>query len=175
VAVLAALYIVKPWSKLLADLTPQQQVQAAVLADMWQLPDVSAAAVEALKTAICCTDNLAAILNQLLRTVPLPDCLLPVFEHSWHVLLHDAIRSDLDFSEVPKCILSLLERVLLGIYGDLEAVWGPAGGTLQESLMRLPLHAMEMLLASDKLKVRGQLGCWAGQCSCSASGTFKMV
>jgi hypothetical protein len=61
---------------------------------------------------------------------------------------------------VPDSLLPVLERALLSEYGDLEAVWNPAGWTCsavassQESLLALPLYAMELLLASDKLKVR---------------------
>jgi hypothetical protein len=50
-AVLAGLYQVEPWSTLFADLTPQQQVQAAVLTDMWQLTAACDAATEVLETA----------------------------------------------------------------------------------------------------------------------------
>jgi hypothetical protein len=37
-------------------------------------------------------------------------------------------------------------------------VWDPANDALQKSLLRLPLHAVRLLLASDKLQVRGQVG-----------------
>jgi hypothetical protein len=145
-AVLAGLYQVKPLAELLADLTLQQQVQAAVLADMWQLPAASAVAVAALQKVL---DNpqtslttsysnyqefasrVSAVLEQLLRLAAVPDSLLPV-----------------------------LELALLANYGDLEAVWNPmAAGIhawgLQEPLLRLPLQWMSVLLSSDKLKVKG--------------------
>jgi hypothetical protein len=44
-----------------------------------------------------------------------------------------------------------LEQLLLGVLGDLEGVW--ADKQLQEVLLGLPLPAMEVLLASDKLMV----------------------
>ena len=47
----------------------------------------------------------------------------------------------------------LLEQALLSKYGDLEAVWAQGAAALQQSLFDLPLLAMELLLASDKLKV----------------------
>jgi hypothetical protein len=148
--------MVKPWLKLLADLTPQQQVQAAVLADMWQLPAASEAAVEVLQAAGDSADRLAAVLEQLLGLEAVPDCLLPVFEHSWKALL----RKFSELPAVPQSTRTLLEQVLLSKYGDLEAVWAPEGVSLQNSLMALPLYAMELLLASDKLKVRkGQWQC----------------
>ena len=124
-AVLAGLYQVEPWPKLLAGLTPQQQVQAAVLADMWQLPAASQAALALLQVAITNSDRLSAVLEQLCSIVAVPDCLLLLFEQAW-----------------------------LTKYGDLVSVWGPLNSTLQESLLVLPLHPMELLLASDKLKVR---------------------
>jgi hypothetical protein len=125
-AVLAGLYQVDPWSKLLDDLTPQQQVQAAVLADMWQLPAAINSAVGVLQVAVAGSagSRVSAVLDELLSLAAVPDCLLPVFEVT-----------------------------LLSKYGNLEAVWGPAGASLQEPLLALPLHAMELLLASDKLKV----------------------
>jgi hypothetical protein len=46
-----------------------------------------------------------------------------------------------------------LLQILLSKYGDLEALWAPGGASLQDSLLNLPLYAMQLLLASDKLKV----------------------
>ena len=123
-AVLAGLYLVQPWPKLLADLTPQQQVQAAVLADMWQLPEASEAAVGVLQEATGNASDASAVLEQLFSLPAVPDCLSQV-----------------------------LEQAVISKFGNLEAVWGPDGASLQESLLALPLHAMELLLASDKLKV----------------------
>jgi hypothetical protein len=129
-AVLAGLYQIAPWSKLLADLTLQQQVQAVVLADMWQLPAAVEAAVCLLQTALASagasTNKVLAVLDELLSLTAVPDCLLRVFEGA-----------------------------LLSMYGDLEAVWDATGAALQESLLELPIHAMELLLASDKLQVKG--------------------
>jgi hypothetical protein len=121
VAVLAGLYQVEPWSKLLPDLTPQQQVQAAVLADMWQLPTASQTAVEILQAAAQSAVMLSAVLEQLLCQPAVPQFLLPLFE-----------------------------RALLCPYGDLEAVWSPGSTSLQESLLALPLQAVELLLASNE-------------------------
>ena len=165
VAVLAGLYQIKPWSMLRADLTPQQQVHAAVLADMWQLTSARDAALGALLEPTKITDrasagspgvsdeqldsflsNLRAVrrsreqvsaaLDQLLRLECMPDCLLPVFE-----------------------------QMLLSKYGHLEDAW--ADTALQQSLLALPLSAVELLLASDKLKVRPRpavFGCCHGWC-----------
>jgi hypothetical protein len=130
VAVLAGMYMVKPWPELLSDLTTQQQVHAAVLADMWQLPAASDAALQLLKTAADTgsspdsTDGVSGVLQALFSMAALPGCLMP-----------------------------LLEEALLGRYGNLEAVWNSQRSALQDSLLQLPLHAMELLLASDQLKV----------------------
>jgi hypothetical protein len=147
-AVLAGLYLVEPWSHLLANLTPQQQVQAAVLADMWQLSAASQAALSVLQSDNS-TDSLSAMLEQMLTIEAVPDCLLPVFEHSWQALLskYDSLAA------VPQSMQQLLAQALLSKHGDLEAVWAQGGAALQASLLDLPLHAMELLLASDKLKV----------------------
>jgi hypothetical protein len=151
-AVLAGLYLVEPGTQLLADLTPQQQVQAAVLADMWQLPEASQAAISVLQTADS-TYILCALLEQMLAVAAVPECLLPVFEHSWQALLDAAHAVCESLAAIPKDMQRLLEQAVLSKYGDLEAVWAPDGAALQESLLDLPLHAIELLLASDKLKV----------------------
>lgn len=123
-ALLAGMYMVKPWPELLAELTPQQQLQAADLADRWELPVARDAAVKLLQEAACRTDELPALLEGLLSMEGMQDFLLPVFE-----------------------------QVLVSKYGDLEAVWAPGAAALQDSFMKLPLSAVELLLASDKLKV----------------------
>jgi hypothetical protein len=46
--VLQSMYAVEPLGQLLAKLRQEQLLQAAMLADKWQVPDVSAAAVQAL-------------------------------------------------------------------------------------------------------------------------------
>jgi len=124
-AVLEALYGVKPIPELLSELTQEQQLHAAVLADMWQIDAVSTALAELLKHAAQSSDGLsAAAVKQLLSMPAYPDCLVP-----------------------------LVQVVLLNKLGDVAAVWGDA--ELQELLLGLPLAAMELLLASDKLKVGG--------------------
>jgi hypothetical protein len=150
-AVLSGLYLLKPWPELLAELTPQQQVQAAVVADVWQLPTAIDAAVGVMKTATNSTESLSGVLEQLFYLDAVPDCLLQTFEHCWQALLSKYSS----LSAVPKGMLPVLEQIMLSKYGDLEAVWAPSGASLQKALLELPLYAMELLLASDKLKVRG--------------------
>ena len=169
-AVLKGLYQVEPWPKLLADLTPQQQVQAAVLADMWQLTAASDAAVALLQKAANSGDSsqhASAALEQLLSMAAVPDSLMPVFGQSRQALLNKYLYE----AAVPDSIRPLFEQALLSKYGDLEAVWEPGATSLQESLLALPLHAMELLLASDKLKVcregaRSVLAIWYIPWSC---------
>jgi hypothetical protein len=97
-AVLQSLYEVKPLPELLSELSQEQQVQAAVLADMWQVPHVSSAAAQLLKDAINTADGLEEAVQQRIVQGPLPECLQP-----------------------------LLKAVLLSLFGDLEAVWADAG------------------------------------------------
>ena len=97
-AVLQSLYEVKPLPELLSELSQEQQLQAAVLADMWQVPHVSSAAARLLADALKTADGLADAVQQRILQGPLPVCLEP-----------------------------LLKRVLLSRFGDLEAVWADAG------------------------------------------------
>jgi len=130
-AVLAALYGVKPVPELLSELTQEQQLHAALVADMWQIDAVSTNAAQLLERAAQSLDGLsAAASKQLLSMTAYPDCLE-----------------------------ALVQVVLLDKLGDVEAVWGDA--ELQELLLGLPLAAMELLPASDELKVRLDLYCIA--------------
>jgi hypothetical protein len=123
-AVLQSLYAVKPLTELLSELFQEQQLQAAVLADKWQVPHVSTAVAQLLVEAAKTEGALAAAVQQrVLRDAALPECLQP-----------------------------LLKSVLLSLLGDLEAVW--ADCSLRDTLLGLPLHAMELLLSCDELKVR---------------------
>ena len=124
-----------------------------MLADMWQLTAASEAAVGVLGAATDNTDSLAAVLEELLSLAVMPDCLLPVFEQSWEALLGEYS----ELAAVPEHQLPLFGQVLMHKYCDLEGVWGPEGGSAQDSLLGLPLYAMKILLASDGLQVRGDL------------------
>jgi hypothetical protein len=122
-AVLSSMYLVKPLPELLSDLPPEQQLQAAVLADQWQVPNVSTAAVQLLGYALNSNgDEAETVKQQLLQHQALPDCLQP-----------------------------LLKSTLLMKFRDLEAVW--ADSDLQEQLLCLSLPAMQLLLSCDELQV----------------------
>jgi hypothetical protein len=123
-AVLSSLYAVKPLPELLSELSQEQQLQAALLADKWQVPNVSSAAAQLLVAAANTPGALAeGVRHRVLAAAALPDCLQP-----------------------------LQQSVLLSLLGDLEAVWADAG--LRERLLGLPLHSMELLLSRTELKVR---------------------
>ena len=123
-AVLKSLYAVKPLRDLLSELSQEQQLQAAVLADKWAMPHVSTAAAKLLADAASTPGALAWVVQQrVLSAEALPDCLQP-----------------------------LLKNVLLSLFDDLEAVWADA--VLQHHLLCVPLHAMELLLSCNELKVR---------------------
>ena len=152
VAILAGLYQVEPWPKLLVDLTPRQQVQAAVLADMWQLPAASESAVAALQQTLDKDDDD----HSSFFAAYAPHMIQP---GAYSLRVSAVINQLISLPAVPDSLLPVLERALLSEYGHLDAVWNPewtcsAVASSQESLLALPLYAMELLLASDKLKVR---------------------
>jgi hypothetical protein len=123
VAVLAALYGAKPLPELLSELSQEQQLQAAMLADMWQLPAISAQAAAALAQTLSAQGKLSdAATKQLFSLTAVPDCLQ-----------------------------QLLKKVLLSVLGNLEQCW--ANETLLDMLFSLPLSSMEVLLACSELKV----------------------
>lgn len=126
-AVLEAMYVAKTVPELLSKLTREhrhwQLLQAAVLADMWELPRFSAAAASQLIEEVNRDGQLSdATTQQLLTSDALPTCLEP-----------------------------LLRVLVLSVFGNLEAVW--ADEALQTQLLGLSLHEMKQLLSSDKLKV----------------------
>lgn len=145
---LQGLYQVRPWPQLLADLPRQQQVCAAILAELWDLPLAFNEAVRLL-TAATYSADVSAVLARLL-TVHVPASLEHVLERSCQAMLN---RYDY-LPEVPDSLLPVFKTALLSKYGDLEAVWAPGGAPLRKSLLALPLPAMELLLGSDELKVR---------------------
>jgi hypothetical protein len=115
VAVLAALYSVKPIPELLSELPQEQQLHAALLADMWQVPGVSTAAVKLLVDAASADQGLSeAAYKQFLQLHAPPTCLLPLFDVLVKLLAAQQ-RTDPQ-SE------ATMKRVLLSVLGDLEEV-----------------------------------------------------
>jgi len=74
-AVLAALYGVS----VADELSQEQLLHAAVLADMWQVPDVATEAVQLLVDAATRSGLLEAATKAFLDLEVIPNCLLPLF------------------------------------------------------------------------------------------------
>lgn len=122
-AVLPALYLVKPVHELLGELTQQQLLQATELADMWEVAMACSTAVEILTAAANRVPGLkTSTIDLLLAMTAVPDCLQPLPEHA-----------------------------LISRFGHLEKVLD--GGDLEKRLVGLPLHVVELLLSSDKLTI----------------------
>jgi hypothetical protein len=69
-AKLSGLYQVKPWAQLLADLTQQQLLHAAKLAELWQLPAAADAAAAATAEAEAAAAEAAAALLKSTADTP---------------------------------------------------------------------------------------------------------
>jgi hypothetical protein len=136
-----------PVPELLSELPQEQQLHVALLADIWQIPGVSTAAVQLLiQTAKADAGLTAAALDRFIQLEPKPNCLLPLFQS---VVEYEAQRTDQQSQ-------ATLKRLLLSVLGDLEAVW--ADSALRDALLALPLPAMTVLLSCTDLKVGGFAG-----------------
>lgn len=152
-AVLAALYGVKPLPELLADLPQEQQLQAAVLADMWEIPTVSSAAVRMLLAAAQQDSSSSSsggssglgvpVVQHFLALEAYPSCLLP--------LLSCMITAAMGPSAEAEQQEARIKRTMLSVLGNLEEVWRDA--VLKYTLLALPLPIMALLLSFDELKV----------------------
>jgi hypothetical protein len=150
VAVLAAMYSVKPICELLSELPQEQQLHAALLADMWQVPGVGTAAVQLLVDAATEDQGLSeAAYKQFVQLAAPPACWLPLFQVLVGLLSEPQQLTDQQSQ-------ATLKGMLLSLLGDLEEVW--ADEALKNTFLRLPLPAMIMLLSCDELKV----GAWPG-------------
>lgn len=154
-AVLEALYGGRPVQDLLSSLSLQQQMYAAVLADMWQLESVSSAAMQTLQAALAHAKSpglLQSAMQAVFSLPSLPACLMPVIRN---IIAH-ACSSKLMYQHADtnsgRMHRSSLQQLLLYMLGDLEAVWHSS--TLTEMLLELPAAAMKLLLTSDDLMVR---------------------
>jgi hypothetical protein len=123
-AVLQALYGVKELHVLLSELQQEQQLQVALLADLWQVPQLTSTAVLGLHTQ------------------------LKIHRH----LSEEVTEQLLALQAVPDFLQGLLEAMLLCKFGALEAVWGnPAqAGTL----LKASLPVMQVFLSLGGLQVR---------------------
>jgi hypothetical protein len=149
-AVLQSMYAVAPLQQLLAPLGHDQLLQAAVLADKWQVPDVSTRALRVLQENFPPSTEL---IHKFLQLPAVPTFLLPLFGSVMRACIGNkgkgAIESVAGMAEGAK-------RLLLSVLGDMEEVMGDAA--LKRALLALPLHAVELLLSSDDLKVCLLLG-----------------
>jgi hypothetical protein len=134
-------------------LEQQQLLHAVVIADMVGAEAASQQASEALRDAAEAEQGLsAAAVEALAGLSAWPACLLQ--------LLLAAVRSSpccsssgSGLSGTAEC-QSRLQRLLLAVLGDLEAVW--ADTQLKELLLGLPLPAVQLLLSSDQLCVASE-------------------
>jgi hypothetical protein len=78
-AVVDALYATKPLPELLGELTHEQQLHVAMLADMWLLPKLCRSTVWELQVALARHGQLSAAATQQLYSLQaVPDCVLPL-------------------------------------------------------------------------------------------------
>jgi hypothetical protein len=122
-SVLQALYCVKELPALLSELAQEQQLQVALLADMWQVPELTNAAVQELKGSVDTHGQLSDVATQQLFAL----------------------------QAVPEFLQALVERVLLIKLGDLQVVWGDPA--LATALLEMSLPVMQVFLSLGKLQV----------------------
>lgn len=170
-AVLAALYF-QPLPEVLAGRRPTQLLHAVLLSDMWQIPDITAAAVQALVDALGSTDSFSwgrlqpeddsdgtsilSVVRAMLQQAVSP-CLLPVFSVLLAACtagvrrLQEASTRTIKPAAGVASLKAAIKQLLLSVLGDLEAVWADA--ELRKTLLALPPSAMATLLSLDNLKV----------------------
>lgn len=149
-AVVAALYGAHDT---LLKLDQQQQLAAALIADRVHIAPAVKHSVQALLSAAKSEEGLsAAALEALASLYPWPSCLLPLLPAAvaGAACCKGDAAADLD------AIRALdsnrrVQRMLLAVLGDLDAAW--RDDQLRQLLLKLPLPAMQLLLASDQLRV----------------------
>jgi len=159
VAVLAALYGVSTATE---QLTDEQQLHMAILADRWQVATVADSAISKLAAG---AQGLSDAAQQLLLGLRAwPDCLVSIFPEleSCFALQEAAALWDTACAPISPASLEAvvaapyschMQQQLLKELGDLEDVW-QVGSDKQKVLLGLPLSAMQLLLSSSELQVR---------------------
>jgi hypothetical protein len=154
-AVIAALYDVPD---ALSSLQQQQLVDAVVLADKLGAPKVAQRAVDALKAAAQQVEGeqgLTGVALEALASLPSwPTCLYPLL---LPIVQHAAccVEGLADLAAIVAADTgSRVQRMLLAVLGDLEAVWKDV--QLQRLLLLLPLPAAQLLLSSDDLRIASE-------------------
>jgi hypothetical protein len=142
----------------LTSLQQQQLADAALIADRLGAPRVAQHAVDALKAAAeqpGDAQGLSAAAMEALANLPAwPACLQPLLLPAvQHASCCDASLPD--FAAIKAADTGgRVQRMLLAVLGDLEAVWREE--QLQQLLLALPLPALQLLLSSDQLRVASE-------------------
>lgn len=160
-AVLAQMYGVSSPSEQLTDV---QQLHMVVLADLLQVEAVAAKAANALTAAAPPEQQLSdAAVHYMLSMEAWPACLVAVVPSLCQRMPLQAaaaiwvkaagLNPPAGLGQVLAAPHSQhMQQLLVHELGSLEDVWANAGKKAQ--LLGLPLPAMQLLLSSDKLKVR---------------------
>jgi hypothetical protein len=137
----------------LSSLEQQQLVAAVMLADKLGAADVAEQAVQKLLLAAEQGMSVAA-LEALASLVAWPACLQPLLLR----VLQRSSCCDATLADLAAITAadtgSRVQRMLLAVLGDLEAVWEDK--QLQQLLLALPLPALQLLLSSDQLRVTSE-------------------
>lgn len=149
-AVIATLYGVQGS---LQRLYHGQLVQALLIADMIGAAEAAIQATQHLRTAA--QQGLSAAALELMAGLSAwPQCLLELLPV---IVAHANCckQGNAELAAVPDPLAavdgSLIQRVLLRVFGDLQAVWQDP--KLKAMLMQLPCPAMQLILSSDDLQV----------------------
>jgi hypothetical protein len=138
-AVLASMYKVKPLPELLSELTQVQQLQAAVLADVWGLPEVS---TEAVRLLLAAADKGAGLSYELVmhyaQMQAVPSCLVRLPPKIVAVCLDSSTEHTLSNFR------SAAQQAVLTFLGDLNAV--SADAALLQQLLVLPHRECHSLM-----------------------------
>lgn len=134
----------------LANLQHEQLIQALLIADMIGAAAAAKQASQHVRKAA--EQGLSAAALEGMAGLPAwPDCLLQllplVVTHASCCKNSAANMADL----LAAADGSLIQRILVRVFGDLQAVWGES--KLTELLLQLPCPAMQLLLSSDELQV----------------------
>lgn len=148
-AVIAGLYGV---AYAFIHLRHDQLVQALIIADMIGAAEAAEQVNQCLKTAAASQQGLSVEALEMLAGLPAwPECLLQLLPT---IVAHASCCKISSFDLVAIAAADckgVLQRLLLSIFGDLQAVWRDE--KLKTMLLQLPCPAMQLLLSSDQLQV----------------------
>lgn len=153
-AVIASLYGVQDG---FGQLQHDQLIQALIIADMIDATEAAEQVSKCLKAAAASQPGLSeAALNILSGLSAWPDCLQQLLPNILRHINYSEQSSTAQpvASATANCSTeprNVAQRLLLAIFGDLQAVW--RDDNLKQLLLQLPLPAMQLLLGSNKLQV----------------------